>query len=50
MANFDKLGTIEKDKLADLLGVAGDPLQNISILRNKTKTTGIYINGQAMVS
>ena len=30
----DILGTIEKDKLADLLVVDGDPLKDIKILRN----------------
>jgi imidazolonepropionase-like amidohydrolase len=30
----DKLGTIEKDKLADLLVIDGDPLKDIKALRN----------------
>jgi imidazolonepropionase-like amidohydrolase len=30
----DRLGTIEKDKLADLLVIDGDPLQDIKALRN----------------
>ena len=30
----DKVGSIEPDKLADIIGVPGDPLMNISDLRN----------------
>ena len=30
----DKLGTIEVGKLADLVAVKGDPLEQISILQN----------------
>ncbi len=31
-----EIGTIEKGKQADLLAIAGDPLKNIAVLRNKT--------------
>ena len=39
---LDELGTVEKGKLADLLIVTGNPLENISNIR---KTEMVFING-----
>ena len=32
--HFDQIGTLESGKSADFIGVTGDPLQDISALRN----------------
>ena len=42
----DKLGTLETGKLADLLVVDGDPLEDISLLRNKDNLHLIMQNGK----
>jgi imidazolonepropionase-like amidohydrolase len=39
----DKLGSIEKGKIADLVLVKGNPLQNITDARNIEK---VMLNGQ----
>ena len=44
-----EIGTIEKGKQADLLAVAGDPLKNISILRDKTAIKLVMRGGVAYV-
>ena len=44
-----EIGTIAKGKQADLLAVAGDPLKNISILRDKTAIKLVMRGGVAYV-
>ncbi len=41
----DKLGTLEKGKLADFLVVNGDPLRHINVLRDKTNIVAVYKGG-----
>ena len=41
-------GTVEPGKLADLVVVDGDPLQDIRILQDETKIAQVYKGGQAM--
>jgi imidazolonepropionase-like amidohydrolase len=41
----DRLGTLEPGKLADLIVVNGNPLQDIRVLRDKAKIMSIYKNG-----
>ena len=41
----DKLGTIEKGKLADLVVVAGDPLEDIRILQDKNRISLVMKEG-----
>ena len=42
----DKVGTLEAGKLADLIVVKGDPLQNISILGHRSNILYIYKSGK----
>ena len=42
-----ELGTIEAGKLADILAVDGDPLQNIGVLRDREKIKLIMKGGEA---
>jgi imidazolonepropionase-like amidohydrolase len=42
----DRLGTIEPGKIADVLLVDGNPLDNIGILRDTTKITMVMKDGQ----
>ena len=41
-------GTIEPGKYADLVLVDGDPLQDIRVVQDKTKTLQVYKGGQAV--
>jgi imidazolonepropionase-like amidohydrolase len=41
----DQLGTLEASKLADLIVVDGDPLQDITVLRDKAKITHVFKGG-----
>jgi imidazolonepropionase-like amidohydrolase len=42
----DEIGTIEKGKLADIIIVNGDPLQNISILCEENKIEVVMKDGK----
>ncbi len=42
----DRVGTIEKGKLADLIVVEGDPLKDITILQKKEKIVAVMKEGQ----
>ena len=44
----DKLGTLEVNKLADLIIVNGNPLKDISILRTKENIISVYKSGIKM--
>ena len=44
----DELGTIEAGKLADLILVEGDPLQDITLLRDKNNITTVLKGGEAV--
>jgi imidazolonepropionase-like amidohydrolase len=43
----DKIGTLEAGKQADLIVVDGDPLADISVLRDREKIVAVYKGGQA---
>jgi imidazolonepropionase-like amidohydrolase len=45
-----EIGTIEKGKLADLLVLDGDPLNNISIIRNQDRMVVVMKGGQFFVN
>ena len=45
----DKVGTVEAGKLADLLVVNGDPLDDISILQDKSRLLLIMKEGRTFV-
>jgi imidazolonepropionase-like amidohydrolase len=44
----DDLGTIEQGKLADLLVVEGNPLEDIAILQNRENTKLIMKEGRTI--
>jgi len=44
------LGTLEKGKIADILIIDGDPLENISILQKKENISVVMKNGQIVVN
>ena len=46
----NEIGTITPGKLADLLVIAGDPLKDISILRNPEKMNLIMKNGDIFIN
>jgi imidazolonepropionase-like amidohydrolase len=41
-----KIGTLEKGKLADLVIINGDPLENIGVLQHKEKIMAIMKEGR----
>jgi imidazolonepropionase-like amidohydrolase len=43
----DEIGTLEAGKQADLIVVDGDPLADISVLRDREKILAVYKGGQA---
>lgn len=46
----DKFGTLEVDKLADLIVVDGNPLDDVKVLQNKNKIRMIVKNGDIVVN
>ena len=44
----DDIGTLEEGKLADLIIIDGDPLSDISVLRDKNKISAVYIGGEVV--
>jgi imidazolonepropionase-like amidohydrolase len=44
-----EIGTLEKGKLADLLVLEGDPLQDISIIRDQDRMMLVMKGGQAFI-
>ena len=44
----DELGTLEAGKLADLIVVDDDPLQDIAVLRKRANITHVFKNGAAI--
>ncbi|MGE4111861.1 MAG: amidohydrolase family protein, partial [Burkholderiales bacterium] len=46
---LDSIGTVEKGKLADLVAVDGNPLQNIAILHDKSRIVYVMKEGCAYV-
>ena len=44
-----EVGTVEAGKLADLLVIDGDPLSNISVLRDRSRTRLVMKGGKAYV-
>ena len=41
-----EVGTLEKDMLADILVVDGDPLEDITVLGDKSKLEYIFLGGK----
>jgi cytosine/adenosine deaminase-related metal-dependent hydrolase len=50
MRTPDETGTIEEGKLADLLVVDGDPLENIAILQDRSRLALVMKDGKVMVN
>ena len=46
----DKVGTIEEGKLADIILIDGDPLQDISILSKEEKIKMVIKNGETVIT
>lgn len=44
----DEIGTLEAGKQADLIVVEGDPLADISVLRDRKKILAVYKGGKAI--
>jgi imidazolonepropionase-like amidohydrolase len=50
MGMEDQLGTIEKGKLADIIAVAGDPLEDIKILQENSRIKFVMKDGKIIKS
>ena len=48
MADGHKVGVLEKGRAADFIAVDGSPLENISILLDKSRIRAVYIDGKSM--
>jgi imidazolonepropionase-like amidohydrolase len=48
MADGDKIGVLEKGRAADFIAVDGSPLQNVSILQDKSRIRAVHIDGKPM--
>jgi len=44
----DDIGTLEEGKRADIIVVDGDPLNDISLLRDRNKISAVYVGGEAV--
>jgi imidazolonepropionase-like amidohydrolase len=48
MANGARIGILETGRLADFIAVDGSPLENITILQDKTRIRHVHIGGKRM--
>jgi imidazolonepropionase-like amidohydrolase len=48
MADGRKIGVLERGRAADFIAVDGSPLQNISILLDKSRIRAVHIDGKPM--
>jgi imidazolonepropionase-like amidohydrolase len=48
MADGHRVGVLEKGRAADFIAVDGSPLQNISILQDKSRIRAVHIDGKRM--
>jgi len=48
MADGDRIGVLEKGRAADFIAVNGSPLQNVSILQDKSRIRAVHIDGKPM--
>jgi imidazolonepropionase-like amidohydrolase len=48
MADGHKIGVLEKGRAADFIAVDGSPLQNVSILQDKSRIRAVHIDGKPM--
>ena len=48
MANGSRIGVLETGRFADFIAVNGSPLENISILQDKTRIRHVHIAGKRM--
>jgi len=48
MANGERIGVLERGRAADFIAVNGSPLQNISILLDKSRIRAVHIAGKRM--
>ena len=44
----DEVGTLEEGKMADLIVVDGDPLAEISVLRDRTRIEQVFRSGKTV--
>jgi len=48
MADGRKIGVLERGRVADFIAVDGSPLQNVSILLDKSRIRAVHIDGKPM--
>jgi imidazolonepropionase-like amidohydrolase len=48
MADGDRIGVLEKGRAADFIAVNGSPLQNVSVLQDKSRIRAVHIDGKPM--
>jgi imidazolonepropionase-like amidohydrolase len=48
MADGHNIGVLEKGRAADFIAVDGSPLQNVSILQDKSRIRAVHIDGKLM--
>jgi imidazolonepropionase-like amidohydrolase len=45
----DKIGTIEEGKVADIVALEGNPLEDIAIFRNKSRIKLVMRSGEILI-